>query len=372
VLVVANHFEPAWSAGGQWLDRATQAKRLDAWCEQATQTGRAVRDSDGVPFRHTYFYPAEQYHAPLLERLAELQRAGFGEVEVHLHHGDEQPDTATNLRCRLERFRDVLAERHHCLSRWSEPVDAKHRPGMDAIDGVGPPRYAFVHGNFALANSAGGRACGVDSEMQILAETGCYADLTLPSAPERSQMPRFNALYECGRPLNQRLPHRSGPNLRVGRRPTLPLLFTGPLVFRWRRVHGLPRPQIDGGSLSVGYPLDLPRLHRWRSARIRVSGRPEWVFIKLSCHGFFVGEQERTIGEPMRRFLEEAREFGEGSGQFTLHFATAREAFNMMMAAVDGRGGEPGQYREYRLRTIMGAGSRPEGDEGITARAMRG
>ena len=38
--------------------------------------------------------------------------------------------------------------------------------------------YAFVHGNFALANSAGGRYCGVDEEMQILAETGCYADMT--------------------------------------------------------------------------------------------------------------------------------------------------------------------------------------------------
>jgi hypothetical protein len=337
--VVANHFEPAWSAGGEWLDPTAQRVRLEAWCEQATRIGRAVRDSDGVPFRHTYFYPAEQYHAPLLERLAELQGEGFGEVEVHLHHGGEQPDTAANLRCRLQRFRDALAGKHHCLSRW---------------DGAGLPRYAFVHGDLALANSAGGRACGVDSEMQILAETGCYADLTLPSAPDRTQVPRFNAIYECGRPLDQRLPHRSGPNLRVGVRPTLPMLFTGPLVFRWRRVRGLPRPQIDGGSLSVGYPLDLPRLHRWRSARIRVTGRPEWIFIKLSCHGFFVGEQERTIGEPMRRFLEEARDYGERSGQFTIHFATAREAFNMMMAAVDGHRGEPGHFREYRLRTIMG------------------
>ena len=47
----------------------------------------------------------------------------------------------------------MLSQRHGCLSRW---------------DGKGEPRYAFVHGNWALANSAGGRFCGVDSEMQIL------------------------------------------------------------------------------------------------------------------------------------------------------------------------------------------------------------
>ena len=43
-------------------------------------------DFDGVPFRDTYFFPAEQYHPPLLEDLAELQAERFGEVEIHFHH----------------------------------------------------------------------------------------------------------------------------------------------------------------------------------------------------------------------------------------------------------------------------------------------
>jgi hypothetical protein len=36
-----------------------------------------------------------------------------------------------------------------------------------------------------------------------------------------------------------------------------------------------------------------------------------------------------------------------------LHFATAREAFNMVCAAIDGHEGDPGLSRDYRLKPIM-------------------
>src|SRR6185503_14570059 len=75
-----------------------------------------------------------------------LQADGYGEVEIHLHHGVEQPDTAENTRRQLETFRDVLAEEHKCLARSVSPLDSQ-------------PKYGFVHGNWALANSAGGRFC---------------------------------------------------------------------------------------------------------------------------------------------------------------------------------------------------------------------
>lgn len=340
ILLVANHFEPCWNEHGEVLNCSTQLARLEQWIKLARTIGRAVQDCDGTCFRHTYFYPAEQYHAPLLERLAELQAEGLGEVEIHLHHGVDQPDTPENCRRTVETFRDVLAQEHKCLSR-------RH--------GVGTPMYAFVHGNLALANSAGGRYCGVDSEMQILAETGCYADFTLPAAPYQPQVPKINAIYECGHPLHERRPHRSGPNLRVGVVPQLPVIFTGPLVFDWRRrLWGLPVPRLDDGALARNYPLNLARLHRWRGAHIGVRGRPEWVFIKLYCHGFFPYDQAMSIGEPIRRFLDDVLEYGERSGQYKVHFVTAREAFNIAMAAVDGRTGEPGLYRDYLLRPVMG------------------
>jgi hypothetical protein len=340
IFVVANHFEPMWNEQGTTLDWNTQLAKLDRWCEQARAIGEAVRDADGTPFRHTNFYPAEQYHPRLLQRLAELQAEGYGEVEVHLHHGVEKPDTEENLRRALVDFRDLLAEEHHCLSR---------------LDEKGSPRYAFVHGNLALGNSAGGRFCGVDSEMRVLAETGCYADMTLPSAPDQSQVARINAIYQCGHELNEARPHRSGAQLRVGdEMPQLPIIFTGPLVFNWRRrVRGLPVPRLDDGVLSSSQPLDMARLNRWRGARIHIEGKPQWIFIKLYCHGFFQFDQPSTIGERVQRFWEEAIEHGDRTGEFKIHFASAREAFNMAMAATDGREGEPGLYRDYRLRQIM-------------------
>jgi len=342
VFLVANHFEPATDEQG--------LVQLEKWCHMARVTGNAVRDHDGTPFRHTNFFPAEQYERRRLELLASLQAEGFGEVEVHFHHGVERPDTAANAKRMLEDFRDALAEDHKCLSR--EAPESR-------------PRYAFVHGNWALANSAGGRFCGVDSEMQILADTGCYADFTLPSAPDQSQVPKINAIYECGHPLTESRPHRSGPALRVGRRPQPPVIFTGPLVFDWtRRVHGLPIPRIDDGALAQNYPLDLGRFNRWRNARIGVEGRPEWIFIKLYSHGFFEWDQDIMIGEHLRRFMGEVLDLADRKGQFKIHFASAREAFNMVMAAVDGLSGEPGNYRDYHLKQIMSEGVRSSSGEG--------
>lgn len=350
IFVIANHFEPGYnekpneSGGlGVTLSWETQMLLLERWCKRARAAGSAVADHDGTPLRHTNFYPAEQYHRALLEQLAELQSHGFGEVEIHLHHGIEAPDTAENLRRALTEFRDILAEEHKCLSRF---------------EGDDSPRYAFIHGNWALANSNDGRYCGVDSEMQILAESGCYADLTLPSAPDRSQVPRINAIYQCGVPLNERAPHRKGPDLKVGDVPTLPIIVSGPLVLdfgRWR--HGLPVPRLDNGVLSHNYPLGLNRLDHWRSANIGIRGRPDWIFIKLFCHGFFPEDESVVIGEDLTRFFGNVVELGEQSGKFKTHFATAREAFNIVMAAVDGHDGEPGLYRNYRLRQIMSEAS---------------
>lgn len=339
IFTVANHFEPSWKAGGL-NDLDTQRRRLEHWHEMARATGDAVTDADGTKFRHTNFFPIEQYDYKILEQLAAMQAEGLGETEIHLHHGVEAPDTPENLRRTLIEFRDCLAEEHRILSRDG---------------GAGKPRYAFVHGNLALANSAGGKFCGVDSEMQILHETGCYVDMTLPSAPDETQVPMLNQIYECGLPLAEKMPHRTGRRVEVsGNQPQLPLIFTGPLVFNWaRRVKGLPIPIIDGGALVHNQPMDLARLNRWISANVTVKNRSEWVFIKLYCHGFFDRDQSACIGDGARRFFSEVIETGERTGEYAVHFASAREAFNMVAAAIDGRAGAPNDFRNYRLQSIM-------------------
>jgi hypothetical protein len=269
-----------------------------------------------------------------------MQNEGLGEVEIHLHHGVEKPDTAENLRKQLVEFRDILAEEHKCLSR---------------LDPDGKPMYAFVHGNLALGNSCSGRFCGVDEEMQILAETGCYADMTLPSAPDESQVPVINKIYECGLPIDRPIPHKKGKSVKInGNFPKLPLIFTGPLIFNWtRRIKGFPVPRLEDGALVHNQPMDLARFRRWQKANITVKGNSEWIFVKLYCHGFFAHDQSASIGEDAIRFFSEIIENGENTGNYKVHFASAREAVNMVFAAIDGKKGNPGSFRDYRLRSIM-------------------
>ena len=218
IFTLADHFEPAIVPGDGFkrVPLPEQERRLEWWVREYPKVIDGWRDHDGRPFIHTYFYPAEQYDQGLLEMLAEHCHAGWGEVEIHLHHGMEHPDNAEHTRQVLTEFRDRLAFRHRCLA---------------VEEGSTNPGYAFVHGNFALANSTGGAFCGVDSEMQILADTGCYADLTLPSGIwNPAQIAKINSVYDalC----------RSGSALHIAKgvtssRDALPRLFLSWCRVRW-------------------------------------------------------------------------------------------------------------------------------------------
>lgn len=340
IFALADHFEPAIVpvVPGGYADREVQKRRVERWCLEYPRLADGWRDSDGSPFRHTYFYPAEQYDAEIIDRLAEHSRAGWGEIEVQLHHGIPKPDTEETERRVLLNFRDLLVK-HGCLSRF---------------DGGGPPRYAFVHGNWALANIIPGRFCGVDSEMQILAETGCYADFTLPAAPNKAQVAKINAVYECALPLDRRAPHRRGHDLRRGRPPRVfPLIVQGPLMLDFARLRkGLPFPGIENAELAAKRPPQMTRLHHWQRAAITVQGRPDWVFIKLHCHGMDPRDEAALLGRPMQEFLRQLVLGAQSLGEYRVHFVTTREMVNIILAACDGRDGTPGDFREYRLRLI--------------------
>ena len=46
-----------------------------------------------------------------------------------------------------------------------------------------------------ITRSPDGRCCGVNDEIDILRETGCYADFTLPSSPSPTQTRKINSIY---------------------------------------------------------------------------------------------------------------------------------------------------------------------------------
>jgi hypothetical protein len=337
IVAVADHFEPAIMPqdGCARASYTEQERRLERWCMEYPLLANEFRDHEGRPFQHTYFYPAEQYDKGLIDRLADHCHEGWGETEIHLHHGVQAAATAEETRKTLIAFRDAL-EARECLSY---------------LDGSGSARYAFVHGNFALANSAGGRACGVDSEMQILADTGCYADLTLPTGLFHwAQTAKINSLYECGLPLGKRAPQRKGVDLRVGREPRIfPLIVQGPLQLDFASGKRLVR--IENGAFVAA---NMPSMHRWnlwKQAAVSVKGRPDWLFIKLHCHSMDPRHQGAVLGEGMKSFLQRLTS-GARQRNETLHFVTAREMVNIALAACAGREGNPGDYRDYRLKRV--------------------
>lgn len=338
IFALADHFEPSILPGtrGKWAPLEIQQKRLRSWCHAYPIAFAAWRDSAGFPFVHTYFYPAEQYEPSLLELLAEHCQAGWGEIEIQLHHGVDVADTAENTRRRLTEFRDTLANLG-CLSRAA---------------GDEHPRYGFVHGNWALANSLGGRCCGVDEEMQILGDTGCFADFTLPSAPSAAQVSKINLLYECGLHLTSRAPHRKAKPLRAGFPPTtLPLIIEGPLLMDFGRSGKGGWPiKIENAAVTDANPASLRRLQLWMQAAITVSGRPDWLFIKLHCHGMDPRDESSMIGEAACRFMRELVGWARDNPANCLHFVTGREMVNIALAAARGKEGNPSDYRDYWLQ----------------------
>ncbi len=95
----------------------------------------------------------------------------------------------------------------------------------------------------------------------------------------------------------------------------------------------------------------MDRLQLWKRAAVAVVGRPDWLFIKLHCHGLDPREQAAMTGSSLSNFLRDLMAKTRDSG-YKVHFATAREMVNIILAACDGCNGDPGQYRNYRLELI--------------------
>jgi hypothetical protein len=279
-----------------------------------------VADSLGRPPQHTFFYPAEEYEPEHLEQLAKLCRSGCGDVEIHLHHDN---DTSDHLRETLLEFAATLHDRHGLLGK----------------DSAGRVRYGFIHGNWALDNSRrDGRWCGVDDELTVLRETGCYADFTMPSAPADCQTRMINSIYYAADDRQRPKSHDRGLPAKVGRRPPADalLMIQGPLALDWRRRKWGLLPRLENGDLHGGRPPTADRLRLWLRAGVAVEGRPEWRFVKLHTHGAQERNAAMLLGEPMRRFHQSLAELAQQDRAFRYYYVTAREMADLVRQAEAG------------------------------------
>jgi hypothetical protein len=326
LFALCDHYEPLWGNASRERGR----ERVARWSQGYGRALGAFRDADGRPPRHSFFFPGEQYQPEYLDGLGQLVNSGFGEVEVHLHH---DRDDAEKLSSDLEGY-----------------LAAYQRHGHLTTDASGRPRYAFIHGNWCLANSRpDGRWCGVDSELEVLFRTGCYADFTFPSAPDATQPNIVNRIYwPLGDPRRARA-HELGEPARVGKvRDDRILMIQGPLALARRGRSFAPR--IESGALTAKDPGTLERLKTWVAQGIHVEGRPEWVFVKVHTHGAPEAQAEALLGEPGRRLHQAlAQHFNDGE-RYVLHYVTAREMFNIARAAMQGFSGNPDRYRDHFLQ----------------------
>lgn len=313
-----DHYEPLW--GKPSHDVAL--RRVQHWLESYPRMADRFRDADGRPPQHTWFFPAEEYAPEYLEPLAQLCRHGYGEVEIHLHHRN---DTAENLKSQISNFKSQLAG-HGFLSQG---------------------RYGFIHGNWALDNSRrDGDWCGVNNELQILRETGCYADFTLPSAPSECQTRKINSIYYATDDPLRPKSHDTGNDVHVGGTPTGDLMIIqGPLALDWnRRKWGL-LPRIESANIAGHHPPTPSRVALWIKQRISVMGKPDWIFIKVHTHGC----QEANFPVVFDGRLHEALQRYNDGQKFILHYVTARETYNLIKAAEASQTGAPNQFRDFLL-----------------------
>lgn len=338
-----DHYEPGWEQPSY----ETECARVARWHEDYPKLCEGHRDADGRAPVHTFFYPEEEYRPEHLNALADLCRMGLGEIEIHLHHDN---DTEAGLREKLRRFTELLATRHDALPR-------------DAASGQ--PRWSFIHGNWALDNChPSGTGCGVNNELIVLREEGCYADFTLPAAPDPCQTSTINRIYYATDDPHRPKSHDAGVRVAVGRPAQGDLMIIqGPLGLMWHnRKFGLV-PRIENADVRTSSPPTPARVDAWVETGIHVEGRPEWIFVKVHTHG----TQERDIGTLLGPKMAEAfshleAKYNDGR-EWKLHYVSARETYNIIKAAEAGLAGDPNAYRDHliprpRYATPMSAATR--------------
>jgi hypothetical protein len=316
-LVCADHYEPG-----------TRFDFVQRWMNEYPALAQRHHDANGRPVQHTWFYPIEQPIDRNIDGLKSLVAAGYGEVELHLHHG---PDTMDSAR---RKFRDGIA----WLQRWG------FLKGTD-----GATHFAFIHGVWALDNGSGQpRLCGVDRELQLLRELGCFADYTFPSLNEPAQPAMVNTIYMAAdddRPKS----YNHGVPLSVGIKPAGDLmLIEGPLLIAAAMSPAHLFADVEDGNIHPGVPAGAIRVDRWMRSRVHVKGRPEWQFVKIHGHG---AQNEDNVSEWLGPHFDAVlshfeRAYNDGS-RYVLHYITAREAYNLARAATDGKTGDPRQYYDY-------------------------
>lgn len=299
------------------------------WLDDYGAFARRHADADGRPPQHDWF--CKNLEKDPLQLLAQAAFQGLGEMNVHIHHGTENDtfrDNTAEMDGLLRFYCDYLNQVGACLTLEKTPR----------------VRFAFIHGMWALDNSRledGVRKwCGVNREIDVLLNHGCYADFTFPCSGTMS--PRF-------------MPSK----IFYSRDSNLPKSYDYMTLIQEAAVGRPPAPDeltlIQGPNTSTNidatHPPTLNEMERWMERRVLVAGRLDWVFIKVYTHSAQdLGTPEgrsNLFGDVAEQFYSDLERVYNDGTNYALHYCTAREAYNIAMAAAAGREGNPNDYRDF-------------------------
>ena len=303
---LADHYEPYYGNASKEIARS----RVSNWVKNYISIAQAHEDSFGRHPQHSYFYPIEEYDEVILEQLKDMKESGLGDVDIHLHHDN---DTAEHLEKTLNDFKKLLYKKHNLLR----------------LNESGKIVYGFIHGNWALDNSRpDGKWCGIDNELDVLINTGCEYDMTMPSAPSDTQTSTINSIYRA-KEDGKCKSHNKGINLEVGtwKKPEELLMIQGPLTLNWKsRKFGLI-PRIESSELSYDNPPSDQRVKLWESCNISIKGAEEHIFIKLHTHGLQDETPSMFFEEGGFKKLWDSLEKNFKKDGYTLSYVTAWEMY---------------------------------------------
>jgi hypothetical protein len=306
-LAITDHYEPL----GMGASVETALGRVAQWREKWPRIADdAPRDAAGQRAQYSFFYPQEEYRRDLMDGVAELVRLGVGDVEVHLHHDHERREAFIG---KIQEFCRQLTEDHGLLRQQD-----------------GRTVFGFIHGNWALDNSRpDGRWCGLNGEIRLLCELGCYADFTMPSLPSPTQGHVVNQIYWCTSNADDRpksFDHGVEATVGGGRRGDL-LMITGPVGLRFG---GRLMPRAETGEIA-GYDLPTPeRVRLWFDAAPMIG---EDLFLKLHTHGAPERNMEPLLNGGLANLYRWVAEEAERRG-VEVHWATAWQMYQAVRGLV--------------------------------------
>ncbi len=328
IFLMTDHWEPG--------NREESPEYSQRWLDAFAEISHRHLDTQGRNFRYSWFYPVDRMDERILAQLAVAARNQLGETEVHWHH---HHDSVQQFRTDLENALVLFQKYGHLTSE----------PGGD-------PHWCFIHGNWALDGSEP-NACGINNEIDIFLEHGCYADMTFPSLGWDAQPSLINKIYYA-QDTPEPKSYDTGELARVGTRGEGLLMLPGPMGLNFQNMLVLIEAGAIDDAEGTGFSGALrkpdnnadyfksSRVGVWDNIHVSVEGKPEWCFVKVHAHG--MQHRDLLLNGQFDSLLSALEKYA-AERKIRLHYVTAREAVNLVHAAEQGLPGSPEQYYDLEI-----------------------